>query len=114
MSHPVDRSSIVGGLTFVTLGVVLLLDRAGTVDALAVVVRGWPLVIVLAGIVQALVRPRRPRVGLLLVLTGATVLLWTTRVVGSLRFVGPAVLILVGVALLLRQRVGPGANGTRD
>jgi hypothetical protein len=108
-----DRPSIVGGLTFVALGTLLLLDRAGVLDALPLVARGWPLVIVLAGIVEAAVPPRRPRVGVLLVLTGAIVLLWTTRVVGSLQFVGPAVLILVGVALLLRQRVGGGERGTQ-
>lgn len=99
------------GIGFVTLGTLLLLDRAGVLDAGGVIADWWPTVFLVAAGLELLARPRRPIgttvfavIGLLLL--GGTTGLLTASVWG---IVWPVVIIAVGLWLLLRRTpVGRG------
>jgi Cell wall-active antibiotics response 4TMS YvqF/Domain of unknown function (DUF5668) len=103
------------GLGLVTVGVLFLLDQAGTIDAGDVIGDWWPTIIIAIGLVQLAERPRAPVGPLIVVGVGAVLLLTQLDVVGGdvWRFVWPVALVLVGLAFLLR-RPGPRPAGGRQ
>jgi hypothetical protein len=103
----VTRSQLVVGTALIALGGLLLADQAGALDAWALVLTWWPLVVVASGLAQLVTRPRNVTGGLVLVVLGGLLLLWTAGPVGSLALLWPALLIGVGSWLVL-GRVGAG------
>jgi hypothetical protein len=97
------------GLALVTVGVLFLLDQAGTIDAGDVIGDWWPVIIIAIGVVQLAERPRAPVGPLIVVGVGVILLLTQPDVVEDdvWRFVWPVALLLVGLAFLLRR---PGAG----
>ncbi len=98
-----SRSSFVMGVSFVTLGTVLLLDRADLVDAWVWLRGWWPLVVVLAGVAQVVTRPRNLAGAGFLVGVGGVLLLWTQGVVDLVGVLLPLALIGIGAWVLARQ-----------
>jgi hypothetical protein len=97
------RARFVWGSSFVALGVLLVLDQAGTLTAWAVIGRWWPLVLVLAGVAHLVLRPRNAAGGLTLGALGAVLLLWTLGAVHTLSLLAPVLLIGLGLWLLTRR-----------
>jgi hypothetical protein len=96
------------GLVLVTLGVLFLLDQAGTIDAGEVIGDWWPAAIIAIGALQLTEHPRAPVGPLIVVGIGVILLLTQLDVVRDdvWRFVWPIALVLVGLLFLLRR---PGA-----
>ena len=97
------------GIVLVTLGVLFLLDQAGSIDAGDLIGDWWPLVIVVVGLVQLAERPRSP-VGPLIVMAFGGILLLTQLDVVSpevWNYAWPILLVIVGLVILLRL---PGRN----
>jgi hypothetical protein len=106
-AHPpltMDLTRLLLGLVVLALGIVFLLDAAGALDGDRVVDRWWPVLLVAVGVFQLLERPRSRVVPLILVGAGATLLLFTTDVANGDPgpYVGPVILIAIGVAILGR------------
>lgn len=94
------RSQLVFGVLLITVGVLLLLDRAGAVDAWAVFESGWPAILLLAGAAQVLTRPRNLLGGTVLAGLGVALFAWTLGYVTSLAVLWPLLLIALGVWLM--------------
>jgi hypothetical protein len=96
------------GLALIGLGVVFLLDRAGTVDAGDVIGDWWPVIIVALGLVQLAERPPSLVGPAIVVGAGALLLLFTTDVLqeSAWNFVWPVVLIAIGVLIIARRGSG--------
>lgn len=107
-----SRSSLTFGTLFLTLGVVLLLDRASLVDAGEVLSTWWPSIVVLAGLTQVLTRPRNLVGGATLGLIGGVLLLWTHGLTNLVGLLWPILLIGLGLWLLTRQ-ARPSSDGAR-
>ncbi|MET0511854.1 MAG: DUF5668 domain-containing protein [Thermoleophilaceae bacterium] len=92
------------GLVVVTLGVLFLLDSAGVLDADHAIDRWWPLLVVAAGIFTLAERPPSVGRGSLLTGIGAVLLLFTTDLLdeSAWDYVWPAVLVLIGLAIVIR------------
>lgn len=106
------RSQLVFGPLFVAVGVLLLLDRAGTLDAWSTVADWWPSVIILAGLSQFVTRPRNTSGGLVLTVIGGVLLLWRLGTVIDLAVLGAVVLIGFGLWMLVRRpQPSAGADG---
>ena len=91
------RSQLVFGVLLITVGVVLLVDRAGAVDAWALFTTGWPAILILAGAAQVLTRPRNLFGGTVLAGLGVALFSYTLGYVTSLAVLWPLLLIAVGV-----------------
>lgn len=100
------RSQFVFGLLFVALGALLLADQAGLVATWAVIADWWPTVIVLSGLARLVTRPRNAAGGILLVVIGGALLLWTLGTVGTITLVWPVLLIGLGVWLMVTRPGG--------
>ncbi len=94
------RSQLVFGVLLITVGVLLLLDRAGAVDAWSLVASGWPAILVLAGAAQVLTRPRNLLGGALLAGLGIALFGWTLGYVASLAVLWPLLLIALGIWMM--------------
>lgn len=109
-SHPVpptpvhDFGRLLVGFVIVAVGVLFLLDAAGSVDAGAVMGDWWPLVIVAAGVLTLFERPPALLRAGVLTGIGVVVLLFTTGVLeeSAWKYVWPMAIVLAGVAVLLR------------
>jgi predicted membrane protein len=104
------------GLVVVTLGLLFLLDSAGTLDADRAIDRWWPLLIVAAGLFTLAERPPSVVRGSVLTVIGVVLLLFTTDVLeeSAWDYIWPAILILVGLTIVLRWRgrlIPSGATG---
>jgi Cell wall-active antibiotics response 4TMS YvqF/Domain of unknown function (DUF5668) len=104
-------SRIVLGLGLVALGILFLLDQAGTIDAGEIIGDWWPVVIIAIGVVQLVGQPRAPVGPLIVVGIGIVLLLAQLDVVGDdvWRFVWPVALVIVGLVFLLRRPGRPAA-----
>jgi hypothetical protein len=100
------------GVLLLTVGVLLLLDRAGALDAARVLGRGWPVLLIVAGLVRALRRPRDVPGGAILAGVGGLLLAWTTGVPIDLGLLVALGLVAGGAALLLRRPRPPATFGT--
>jgi hypothetical protein len=94
------------GLLVVAVGVVLLLDNAGSVDAWEIFSTWWPAVVVLAGILTFAANPRHWPVALIITLVGVAFLLSNLGVVDIGDFIIPAAIILVGLLVLFGRGLG--------
>jgi hypothetical protein len=101
------RSALVFGFAFVALGTLLLLDEAGVVTAWPILADHWPLLVVLAGVARFVTRPRNVLGGVLLLVVGVALWLWTLGVADSLDLLWPVLLLTLGVWLLTRRRREP-------
>ncbi len=93
------------GLVLVALGGLFLLDQAGRLDAGNVIGNWWPLIIIALGTGQ-LIEQRRAGLGPLIVIgVGVLLLLGELELLPDniWRYIWPVVLIVVGLALVLRR-----------
>lgn len=99
-----DLGRLLLGLTVVALGVLFLLDSAGTLDAGQAIDQYWPLLLVAAGLLTLAERPPSLIRGGLLTAGGALLLLFTADVVdrAAWDFVWPAFIILAGLVIVAR------------
>lgn len=99
-----DLGRLLLGLTVVALGVLFLLDSAGTLDAGQAIDHYWPLLLVAAGLLTLAERPPSLVRGALLTAGGTLLLLFTTDVVdeAAWSFVWPALIILAGFVIVAR------------
>jgi LiaF transmembrane domain/Cell wall-active antibiotics response LiaF, C-terminal len=105
----VRPSRIVLGLILVGLGVLFLLDQAGTIEAGEVIGDWWPLAVIAVGGVQLVEQPRAPVGPLIVIGVGVILLLTQLDIVADdvWRYVWPVALVIVGLIFLLRR---PGAR----
>jgi hypothetical protein len=96
-----NRSQLVFGIVFVTVGGLLLADQAGLADTWAVLAAWWPIVVLLSGAAQLLLRPRNVIGGLTVLAIGGVLLLFTHGLVETLSLLWPLLLIGCGAWLLV-------------
>jgi hypothetical protein len=82
------------------VGVLLLLEYTEVLDAGEVIGSWWPVVLIAAGLLSLTSNPRHWIGPALVVGLGGALLLRTTEVVDTLEVVGPALLVLFGVAVI--------------
>jgi cell wall-active antibiotic response 4TMS protein YvqF len=113
-----DLGRLLLGLTVVTLGVLLLLDSAGTLDAGQAIDDFWPLLLVAAGLLTLAERPPSLVRGWLLTGIGVLLLLFTADVVdqSAWDYVWPALIIGVGLLIVARWagRTIPSSESGED
>lgn len=111
----VNTGRVVIGVGFVSIGTLLLLDRAGVLDAGDVIADWWPVLFLVAAALELLARPRRPIGATVFAVLGVGLLGATTGLVpGSvLALLWPLAIIALGAWLLVRRapRGGDGAFG---
>ena len=95
-----NRSRLVFGPVFITVGILLLADQAGRVDTWSVVSTWWPTVLLLSGLVQLTTRPRNAFGGATMLIIGGALLLFTLGAVDTLALLWPLLLIGLGAWLL--------------
>jgi len=110
-----DLGRLLLGCSIVALGILFLLDSAGSLDAGLVIDHWWPLVIVAAGLFTLAERPPSVLRGALLVAAGALLLLFSTNVLddNAWDYVWPAAIVVAGAVILLRwsgRAIPRGAN----
>lgn len=111
-----DLGRLLLGLTVVALGVLFLLDSAGTLDAGQTIGDYWPLLFVAAGLLTLAERPPAVMRGWLLIGLGALLLLFTADVIeqSAWAYVWPALIMGVGVLIIVRwagRTIPAGASG---
>ena len=111
-----DLGRLLLGLTVATLGVLYLLDSAGTLDARQAIDDWWPALLVAAGLLTLAERPPSVVRGTILTGAGAVLLLFTTDVLSESAwdYVWPALLIAVGLAIVARWSGRTIALGATD
>jgi predicted membrane protein len=110
-----DLGRLLLGLTIVALGVLYLVDAAGVLDARKAIDEWWPALLVAAGLLTLAERPPSVVRGSILTGVGAGLLLFTTDLVegNAWDYLWPALLILVGMAIVARwtgRTIAPGAT----
>jgi hypothetical protein len=108
-----DLGRLLLGLTVLTLGVLFLLDSAGTLDADRAIDDWWPLVIVAAGAFTLAERPASTVRGALFIGAGVVLLLFSTGVLeeSAWDYVWPGLMILAGLAIVARWHGRSIASG---
>lgn len=94
------------GLLVVAVGVILLLDNAGTLDAWEIFGTWWPAVVILAGVLTFAANPRHWPVALIITAVGTAFLLSNLGVVDAGEFIIPAAIIGVGLLVLFGRGMG--------
>jgi predicted membrane protein len=94
------------GLLVVAVGVILLLDNAGTLDAWEIFSTWWPAVVILAGILTFAANPRHWPVALIITAIGTAFLLSNLDIVDIGQFIIPAAIITVGLMVLFGRSLG--------
>ena len=99
-----DLGRLLLGLTVVALGVLFLLDSAGTLDAGQAIDDFWPLLLVAAGVLTLVERPPSLVRGWLLTGAGLVLLLFSADVLeeSAWDYVWPALIIGVGLVIVGR------------
>lgn len=101
------------GITFVSLGGLLLLDRADVLDAGPIIADWWPVLLLVAALLELLARPARKVSAAVFAVLGLLLLVATTDVLSASAWslVWPSLIILLGAWLLLRGgRVPDGVH----
>jgi len=100
----VDLGRLLLGLSVVALGILFLLDSAGSLDAGRAIDHWWPLVVIAGGAFTLAERPPSVLRGSLLVAVGALLLLFSTHVLddNAWDYVWPAAIIAVGAVIMAR------------
>jgi hypothetical protein len=98
------------GLILVTLGVLFLLDRAGTLDAGQIISDWWPAATIGLGLVTLAERPVTLLGPLILLVFGVLLLLFTLDILEGTAWnvIWPSALIVFGVAVLIRNGLQRG------
>jgi hypothetical protein len=113
-----DLGRLLLGLTVVALGVLFLLDSAGTHDAGQAIDDYWPLLLVAAGLLTLAERPPSVVRGWLLTGLGVLLLLFSADVVeqSAWDYVWPALIIGVGLLIVARWagRTIPSGASSED
>jgi hypothetical protein len=113
-----DLGRLLLGLTVVSLGVLLLLDSAGTLDAGQAIDDFWPLLLVAAGLLTLAERPPSVVRGWLLTGIGVGLLLFSADVVdeSAWDYVWPVAIILAGLVIVARWagRTIPSSDSRED
>lgn len=102
------------GITFVALGGLMLLDRAGVLDAGTIIADWWPvMLLVLAGL-ELLARPSRRIAAAVFAVLGVLLLATTTGLLtaSAWALVWPTLVIGLGLWLLVRGGRRSGVDGT--
>jgi hypothetical protein len=94
------------GLVVVAVGVILLLDNAGTVDAWEIFSTWWPAVVILAGLLTLAANPRHWPVALVITAVGTAFLLSNLEIVDIGQFIIPAAIIAVGLLVIFGRGLG--------
>jgi Domain of unknown function (DUF5668)/Cell wall-active antibiotics response 4TMS YvqF len=94
------------GLLVVAVGVILLLDNAGTLDSWEIFSTWWPAVLILAGVLTFAANPRHWPVALIITGVGAAFLLSNLGIVDIGDFIIPAAIIVVGLLVLFGRGLG--------
>ena len=99
-----DLTRLLIGTIVLAFGVVFLLGAAGALNADQVIHDWWPVLLIATGLAQLAERPRSRVVPLILLCVGAVLLLFTTDVAKGDPgpYVGPIILIAIGLAILAR------------
>jgi Cell wall-active antibiotics response 4TMS YvqF/Domain of unknown function (DUF5668) len=110
-----DLGRLLLGLTVVALGVLFLLDAAGTLDAGQAIGDWWPALLVAAGLLTLAERPPAVLRGTLLLAVGALLLLFTTDLVegDAWSYLWPTLVLIAGLAIVVRwsgRTIAPGAT----
>jgi len=92
-----------GGL-ILAVGIILLLDNAGSLDAGDVFSTWWPVVVILAGAFMFFANPAHWAVPLIIVVAGAGLLLSTLDVADIGAFLWPGLLVVVGLLVIFGRR----------
>lgn len=111
-----DLGRLLLGLTVVALGVLFLLDAAGTLDAGETIGDYWPLLLVAAGLLTLAERSASGVRAWLLTSIGVVLLLFTADVVGedAWAYVWPAMIIGVGLLIVARWAGRTIPSGASD
>lgn len=102
------------GILIVTVGTLLLLDNLDVLDYGDVIGRWWPLAIIVGGALSFVANRRHVVIPLVLVLTGVAVLLRTTGVLDTLELIFPVVVIVVGLFLVFGRGIGTTRSEAGD
>ena len=100
------------GSVIVAVGVILLLDNAGTVDAGDIFGTWWPALVVAAGLLMLAANPGHWVMPLLVTAVGVALLLSTLDVVDIGDFLWPAILVAVGLVVIFGRSVGGRSTDT--
>ena len=102
------------GITFVSLGGLLLLDQADVLDAGAIIADWWPVMLLVLAALELLARPARRITAAVFAVLGVVLLTATTGLLAASAWalVWPTLIILLGLWLLLRAGRGSGIEGT--
>jgi hypothetical protein len=94
------------GTLIVAVGALLLLDNLEVIDSGELIATWWPVAIIAGGVLSYVANRRHVIMPLILVLAGVALLLRTTDTVDTLDLVVPVVVILVGLFLLFGRSLG--------
>ena len=102
------------GITFVSLGGLMLLDQADVLDAGAIIADWWPVMLLVLAALELLARPARRITAAVFAVLGVVLLTATTGLLtaSAWALVWPTLIILLGLWLLLRAGRGSGIEGT--
>ncbi len=103
-----DRGRIFWGVLLVVLGAVFLLDRTGVIDAGTLISRWWPVLVIIGGALLLLQSPRSLTGPLIVMGSGAILLLSTLGLldISVWQLLWPLALIGIGI-FVLTGRVSP-------
>ena len=103
---PAGLGRVLVALIVIAVGVLFLLDAAGTLDAGQALSDWWPVALIVLGLAQLAERPPSAGGPMLLVIAGAVLLAFSTGALegDAWSYLWPVVLITAGVTVLLHAR----------
>jgi len=111
------RGRIFAGVLIILIGVVFLLASLGRLDVGDLFANYWPLIIVFVGLWQLLAHDfRNPLSGIILIIVGSVFMLmkWGILEWSAWKILAGAVIILIGVWIIFRPRIGSRAGSFPD
>lgn len=104
------------GMILVTLGALLALDAADVLNAGDIIAAWWPLIFIVAAVIMYVSNPTRWMAPLIIFIIAGVILLGTTGAVEAnlWQFVGPAILIIIGLSFLFGRTPGRGRTSRDD
>lgn len=102
------------GALVVAVGVLILLDNAGTLDAGDIIGDWWPVAVILAGVISLAANPTQWAMPALIALIGAALLLGTLDILDLGAVLVPAIIIVVGLFIIFGRGIGSRSDDTGD
>lgn len=102
------------GILIVLVGVLLLLDNAGTLDAGRIIGDWWPAAIIVAGILMITSNPGHWAAALIVIAVGAVLLLTALDVADLSDFLVPAIIVFVGLLVIFGRGFQSRTAATGD